>query len=229
MSDLTDDPLEVWFPGLLLLLGFLLLLFWFLFRFFLLLSGCIVGVKQADYFILKLSSSVNSGLLALVFLILARFLLPVLVVSLVPPVSSTALGADIRLHGFLLVVALLVPTAVSVSIATSVVSSVAVVFSIATLLCLLTLLHFLHLLFLDLLLGLELSILAAVWPALCLTLESVFDHELDSVGWAVFAALRSFCHGHYFFKAIKNLVIVFLRDFLRFFLFLSNLFDLFLD
>lgn len=152
------------------------------------------------------------------FLILARFLLPVLVVSLVPPVSSTALCADIRLHGFLLVVALLVPAAVSVSIATSVVSSVAVVFSIATLLCLLTLLHFLQLLFLDLLLGLELSILAAVWPALCLTLESVFDHELDSVGWAVFAALWSFCHGHYFFKAVKNFVIVFLRDFLRFFL-----------
>ena len=130
---------------------------------------------------MELSCSVDSGLLALMLLILARFLLPVLVISLVPSVSPAALSADIGLHGFLLIITLLVPAAISVSVATAVVSSVALIVSVATLLSLLTLLDFLQLLLLDLLLGLQLGILSAVWPALCLTLEGVFDHELDSV------------------------------------------------
>ena len=54
--------------------------------------------------------------------------------------------------------------------------------------------------------------MAAVWPALLLTLERVFYHELDSIGWLVLGTFRHLLHCHDSFEVAKDFVVVFLSD-----------------
>ena len=54
--------------------------------------------------------------------------------------------------------------------------------------------------------------MAAVWPALLLTLERVFYHELDSIRWQVLGTFRHLLHCHDSFEVAKDFVVVFLSD-----------------